>query len=70
MAIFEAPSYAMIAACFQDEEYQKIVVPDEEVRNFKSRFHLLNRVLETWVICWQCSLCRHAKDIKFSRKQC
>ncbi|KAF6226593.1 hypothetical protein HO173_012492 [Letharia columbiana] len=35
MAIFEAPSYAMIAACFQDEEYQKIVVPDEE--NFLDR---------------------------------
>ncbi|KAF6227375.1 hypothetical protein HO133_008819 [Letharia lupina] len=35
MAIFEAPSYAMTAACFQDEEYQKIVVPDEE--NFLDR---------------------------------
>ena len=34
MAIFEAPSYAMMFACFQDEEYERVVVPDEEVRNF------------------------------------
>lgn len=49
MAIFEAPSYAMIAACFQDEEYLKVVVPDEEVRNSKSEFHLL-KFLEIWVV--------------------
>ncbi|KAM0802529.1 hypothetical protein BDR22DRAFT_103903 [Usnea florida] len=33
MAIFEAPSYERIFAIFQDEEYQRVVVPDEEVRN-------------------------------------
>lgn len=48
MAIFEAPSYAMIAACFQDEEYNKVVVPDEEVCNFTSRAHLPDLSWERW----------------------
>ena len=36
MAIFEALVYAMIFECFEDEEYERVVVPDEEVRNFTS----------------------------------
>ena len=30
MATFEAASYEKIFECFQDEEYHKVVVPDEE----------------------------------------
>jgi len=30
MAIFEAPTYEKIFKVFQDEDYNKIVVPDEE----------------------------------------
>lgn len=30
MAIFEAYSYEKIAECFQDEDYKKEVIPDEE----------------------------------------
>ena len=68
MAIFEAPSYAMIAACFQDEEYLKVVVLDEEVRNFKSESHLLNRFLEIWVDYRQFSLCRYMLGISNFRE--
>ena len=48
MAIFEAPSYAMIFACFQDEEYERVVVPDEEVRNLTSGFHLPHQPWKRW----------------------
>ena len=30
IAIFEGPSYEKIFETFQDEEYQKTVIPDEE----------------------------------------
>lgn len=30
LAIFEGPSYGKVSERFQDEEYQQMVVPDEE----------------------------------------
>lgn len=30
MAIFEATSYNQILECFKDEEYKRVVIPDEE----------------------------------------
>lgn len=49
MAIFEAASYAMIFACFQDEEYEKVVVPDEEVYFLRPDvFHLQDLSWKRW----------------------
>lgn len=30
IAVFEAPTYEKLFECFQDEDYKKTVVPDEE----------------------------------------
>lgn len=30
IAIFEAPSYEKIFECFSDDDYKKVIVPDEE----------------------------------------